>query len=345
MELTAAQLAEIVKGDIEGDASVKINRYSKIEDAGEGSLTFLANPKYTHYLYDTKASVVLVSRMFKPEKFVSATLIRVDDPYSTLADLLNLASKAMEDVKTGIEQPSYVSEGVALPDGLYLGAFSYIGKNVKLGRNVKIYPQCYIGDNAVVGDNAVIYPGVKIYHGCQIGENCILHSGVVIGSDGFGFAPKDGGYEKIAQIGNVVIGDNVEIGANTTVDRATMGSTVICNGVKLDNLIQVAHNVEIGDNTVIAAQTGIAGSTKIGKHNMIGGQVGFAGHIKIGDNNQIGAQSGLHSNPGNGKIIIGSPAVDARIFMKQSAYLKRLGEMFDSLREIKKELKEIKENK
>ncbi len=341
MELTAKQLAEIVKGEVVGDEGAKITNYAKIEEAHEGSLTFLANPKYTHYIYTTKASVVLVNKKFEPEKTISATLIKVEDPYATLAMLLNMVS-AMQPQKKGIESPVYVSEGVEVPDDIYLGAFAYIGQNVKIGKNVKIYPQCYIGDNVTIGDNVLLYSGVKVYQGCEIKNNCIIHSGVVIGSDGFGFAPKDGSYEKIAQIGRVIIEEDVEIGANTTVDRATMGATVVKKGVKLDNLIQVAHNVEIGEHTVIAAQTGIAGSVKIGKHNMIGGQVGFAGHITIGDNNQIGAQSGIHANPGDGKVIIGSPAVDARMFMKQSAYLKRLGDMYNSIREIEKELNNLK---
>lgn len=342
MELTAAQLAEIVNGDVVGDASVRISTYAKIEEAGQGALTFLANPKYEHYIYDTNASAVLVRRDFNPEKEIKATLVKVDDPYATLADLLNLISKTVIPEKKGIESPVFVAEGVELPDDVYLGCFSYIGSGARIGRNVKIYPQCYIGDNVVIKDNTTLYAGVKVYYGCEIGSNCIIHAGAVIGSDGFGFAPKNGGYEKIAQIGKVVIEDNVEIGANTTVDRATMGATVVHHGVKLDNLIQVAHNVEIGENTVIAAQTGIAGSTKIGKHNMVGGQVGFAGHIVIGDGNKFGAQAGVHSNPGDGKTVIGYPAVDARSFMRQSAYLKRLGELFDSVKELKKQMEELK---
>ncbi len=342
MELTAAQLAAMIHGDVVGDGTVIVNTYSKIEEAGKGALTFIANPKYAHYLYTTEASVVLVGKSFVPDKPYQATLIKVDNPYATLADLLNLASSAIVLQKRGVESPVYVASGVELPDDIYLGAFAYIGENVKIGKNVKIYPQCYVGDNVTIKDGTTLYAGVKVYYGCEIGANCILHSGVVIGSDGFGFAPKDGGYEKIAQIGKVVLGDNVEIGANTTIDRATMGATVVESGVKLDNLIQVAHNVEIGENTVIAAQTGIAGSVKIGKHNMIGGQVGFAGHITIGDNNQIGAQSGIHANPGNGKVIIGSPAVDAKLFMRQNVYLKRLGEMFSSISDLKKEIEKLK---
>ncbi len=345
MEITAAQLAAIVNGEIEGDGSVKISTYSKIEEAQEGSLSFLANPKYTHFVYSTKASVLLVRKDFVPEQPVKPTLVKVDDPYATIASLLNLV-KASEPEKEGVEQPVFVADGVELPEGLYLGAFSYLGKGAKIGKNVKIYPQCYVGDGVTIGDNTILMPGVKIYHGCVIGSNCILHSGVVVGSDGFGFAPqKDGSYLKIAQIGNVVIADNVEIGSNTTIDRATMGSTLVSKGVKLDNLIQVAHNVEIGENTVIAAQTGIAGSAKIGKQNMIGGQVGIAGHIKIGDRNQVGAQSGLHSKIGDGNVLLGYPAVEAREFMREAAYRRRLGEMLSDIRSLKKEIQNLKDNK
>lgn len=345
MEITAGQLAAVVNGEIAGDAAVRISGYAKIEEATEGTLSFLANPKYEHFVYTTKASVLLVRKDFIPQKPINATLVKVDDPYATIADLLNMVSQ-MQAEKTGVEQPSFVSEGVELPEGIYLGAFSYVGKNVKIGKNAKIYPQCYIGDNVVIGDNVMLYAGVKIYKECKVGNNCILHSGVVVGSDGFGFAPqKDGSYKKIAQIGNVEIADDVEIGANTTIDRATMGSTRIGRGVKLDNLIQVAHNVEIGENTVIAAQAGIAGSAKIGRQNMIGGQVGIAGHITIGNGNQIGAQSGIHSKTGDGNVLLGYPAVPAREFMKESGYRRRLGEMLKDITNIKKDLANLKENK
>lgn len=346
MELTAAQLAEMVNGVVEGDASIRVSSYSKIEEATPGSLTFLANAKYEHFIYTTGASIVLVKKDFLPEHPISATLIRVDNPYETIAKLLNIAAQYMAPERVGIETPSYVSEGVELPDDVYVGAFAYIGRNVKIGKSVKIYPQCYVGDNVVLDDGVTLYPGVTVYHDCVVGKRCTIHSGTVVGADGFGFAPNEKGeYTKIAQIGNVVIEDDVEIGANTTIDRATMGSTRIRRGVKLDNLIQVAHNVEVGEHTVIAAQTGIAGSAKIGSHNMIGGQVGFAGHITIGDYNQIGAQSGIHSNPGNGKVLLGYPAVDARQFMKQSAYIKNLGDLYNTVRELKKEIIALKENK
>jgi len=346
MEITAQQLAAMVNGTVEGDSTVVINTYAKIEEAEAGSLTFLANPKYTHFIYETNASAVLVRKDFVPEQEVKTTLIRVDDPYATLAMLLNYVNNLMAPKRVGVEQPSYVSEGVELPEGTYVGAFAYVGKNVKLGKNVKIYPQVYVGDGVELGDDVILYPGVKVYHGCKIGNRCIVHAGTVIGSDGFGFAPKeDGTFEKISQIGIVVIEDDVEIGSNTSIDRATMGATVIKRGVKLDNLIQVAHNVEIGENTVMAAQVGIAGSTKIGKNNMIGGQVGFAGHITVGDNNGIGAQSGVPNSVGSNQRLMGSPVVPALDFARQVVYMKRLGDMSNDLRTLKKEVAKLTENK
>ena len=339
MEITAQQLAQMVHGTVDGDANVTINNYAKIEEATRGCLTFLANPKYTHYIYTTEASAVLVHNDFVAEHPVRATLIRVEDPYKTLADLLNMVSAQMAPERRGLEQPCYVSEGVELPEETYVGAFAYIGKGVKVGRNVKIYPQVYVGDGVTLGDDVTLYPGVKVYHGCQIGNRCTVHSGTVIGSDGFGFAPKgDGTFEKISQIGIVILEDDVEIGSNTSIDRATMGATVIKRGVKLDNLIQVAHNVEIGENTVMAAQVGIAGSTKIGRNNMIGGQVGFAGHITVGDNNGIGAQSGVPNSVGDGKRLLGSPAINAMDFARQNVYFKRLGQMSDDIRALQKAL-------
>ncbi len=346
MEITAQQLAQMVQGTVDGDANVTINNYAKIEEATAGCLTFLANPKYTHYIYDTQASAVLVRKDFVAEHPVQATLIRVEDPYKTLADLLNMVSAQMAPERHGVEQPCYVSEGVELPEETYVGAFAYIGKGVKVGRNVKIYPQVYVGDGVTLGDNVTLYPGVKIYHGCQIGNRCTVHSGTVIGSDGFGFAPKkDGTFEKISQIGIVILEDDVEIGSNTSIDRATMGATIIKKGVKLDNLIQVAHNVEIGENTVMAAQVGIAGSTKIGRNNMIGGQVGFAGHITVGDNNGIGAQSGVPNSVGDKQRLLGSPAINAMDFARQNVYFKRLGQMSDDIRALKKALESLKDEK
>ena len=328
MELTPQLIASFINGKVEGDGNVKITEFAKIEEATPGSITFIANPKYSHHIYDTKASAVLVRNDFEIEGEVKPVLIRVEDPYVALADLLNAIQKN-KSLPEGIENPSFVSEGVTVPEGAYIGAFAYIGKNVELGRNVKIYPQAYIGDNVKIGEDTVIRSGVRIYEGCSIGSRCIIHSGAVIGADGFGFAPcKDGTYEKIPQIGNVVIDDDVEIGANTTVDRATFGSTRIGKGTKLDNLIQVAHNVEIGVGNVFAAQVGVAGSTKIGDHNMVGGQVGFAGHIKVGDMNEIGAQSGIPNSVGSKKRIIGYPAIDARQFAKNQVYIKKLEELF-----------------
>lgn len=289
MELTPQLIASLIDGKVEGDGNVRLTGFAKIEEAAPGYVTFIANPKYSHYIYETEASAVLVSDDFVVERPVSPVLIRVKDPYVALADLMN----AMESTRPrpqGIEQPCFIAEGVVVPDDAYIGAFAYIGKGVHLGKGVKVYPQSYIGENVTIGDGSVIRAGVRIYQDCVIGKGCIIHSGAVIGADGFGFAPRpDGTYEKIPQIGNVVIDDDVEIGANTTVDRATFGSTRIGKGTKLDNLIQVAHNVEIGTGNVFAAQVGVAGSTKIGDFNQVGGQVGFAGHIHVGNMNQFGA--------------------------------------------------------
>lgn len=342
MEISAQQLAALVGGTVDGNANVVINNYAKIEEATPGCLTFLANPKYTHFIYTTQASAVLVRSDFEPEQPISATLIRVADPYATLAQLLNLV-QSQQPSKHGVEQPSFVAPDVVVPDDAYVGAFAYIGNGVKMGKNVKIYPQVYVGDGVTLGDDVILYPGVKVYHGCKIGNRCILQAGAVVGSDGFGFAPQpDGSYNKIAQIGIVILEDDVEIGANTTIDRATMGATVVHRGVKLDNLIQVAHNVEIGENTVMAAQVGIAGSTKIGSGNTIGGQVGFAGHITVGDNNGIGAQSGIPGNMGSNQRVIGSPAVNAIDFARQVAHMKRLAEMAREIKALRKELDLLK---
>ena len=330
MELTPQLIASLIDGKVEGDGNVRLTGFAKIEEAAPGYVTFIANPKYSHYIYETEASAVLVSDDFVTERPVSPVLIRVKDPYVALADLMN----AMESTRPrpqGIEQPCFIAEGVVVPDDAYIGAFAYIGKGVHLGKGVKVYPQSYIGENVTIGDGSVIRAGVRIYQDCVIGKGCIIHSGAVIGADGFGFAPRpDGTYEKIPQIGNVVIDDDVEIGANTTVDRATFGSTRIGKGTKLDNLIQVAHNVEIGTGNVFAAQVGVAGSTKIGDFNQVGGQVGFAGHIHVGNMNQFGAQSGIPNNVGDGNSLIGYPAVGLRQFAKTQVYLKRLGELFEN---------------
>ncbi|MDE6096261.1 MAG: UDP-3-O-(3-hydroxymyristoyl)glucosamine N-acyltransferase [Muribaculaceae bacterium] len=335
MEITPKGLAALTGGSVDGDEDAVISGFAKIEEAKKGDLSFIANPKYAHYIHTTEATAVLVGRDFKTDGPVSPALIRVDDPYATLAQLLRM----IEDMKPrpeGVEQPSYVSPGVELPEHAYIGAFSYVGKGVTLGKNVKIYPQSYVGDGCVIGDDTVIRAGVKIYEGCRIGSRCIIHSGAVIGADGFGFAPKDGRFEKIPQTGIVVIEDDVEIGANTTVDRATFGSTTVGEGTKLDNLIMVAHNVTIGKNNVFASQTGIAGSVHIGDGNMVGGQCGFAGHIKVGDYNEIGAQSGIPNNVGNHRRLMGYPAVDARQFAKNQVYIKNLGSLYEELKNIKK---------
>ena len=340
MELTASQLAALVNGQVEGDENVKVNTFAKIEEGHPGALSFLANPKYTNFIYTTESSIVLVRRDFVAEHPVKATLIRVDDPYATVARLLSMVDQMMNPPRRGVEQPCFIAEGVEVPEDAYVGAFAYIGKGASIGAGAQIYPQAYIGDGVRVGDNTIIYAGAKIYRGCRIGNRCIIHSGAVIGADGFGFAPTDHGYEKIPQTGNVDIADDVEIGANTTVDRATMGSTRIGRGTKLDNLIQVAHNVEIGTDTVMAAQSGIAGSAKLGSRCMVGGQVGIAGHISVGDRVEIGAQSGIPHNVADGSRLMGYPAVPAGDFMRQMVYVKRLGEAFARLSALEKAVKE-----
>lgn len=327
MEFTALEIARLVDGRVEGDPGATFSSFAKIEEAGNGDLTFLANPKYSHYIYDTKASAVLVSDTFVAEKPVNATLIRVKDPYATLAELMTMV-KNSRPRRTGREQPSYIADDAQVADDIYLGAFAYIGSGAKVGARSLVYPQVYVGDGVEIGEDCIIYAGARIYPGCKIGNRCIIHAGAVIGSDGFGFAPTPHGFEKIPQIGNVTLEDDVEIGANTTIDRATMGSTRIGRGTKLDNLIQVAHNVTIGTDNVFAAQSGIAGSTHIGDCNMVGGQVGFAGHITVGSRNQIGAQTGIPNNVGDGKRLIGYPAVDARVFARNAVYISKLGELF-----------------
>lgn len=340
MEFTANQIASLVNGIVEGDGNAKVSTFAKIEEGHIGAISFLANPKYSHYIYETQSSIVLVKSDFEPEKPVSATLIKVDDPYATLAMLLDMVSKLMNPQPSGIEQPCFISNGVEIPDDTYVGAFAYVGNNVSLGKGVKIYPQAYIGNNVTIGEGTIIYSGVKIYHGCKIGDNCVIHAGAVIGADGFGFAPTENGYNKIPQIGNVIIEDNVEIGANTTIDRATMGCTRVKKGVKLDNLIQIAHNVEVGEHTVMAAQAGVAGSAKVGQWCMIGGQVGVAGHISIGDKVSVGAQSGIPSNVKSGSKLMGYPATDAKDFMRQAVYIKNLGDLNNRVKELEKKIKE-----
>ena len=310
MEFSASQLAAVLEGIVEGNPEVKISRLSKIEEGEPGTLSFLANPKYTPYIYNTKASIVIVSKDFSPDQPVASTLIKVDDAYTAFARLLELYNK-IKNEKKGVSSLAFVSKSAIIGNDVYIGEFTCIGDNVVIGDNTKIFPHVYVGDNAKVGSDTTIFAGVIIYSDNLIGSHCTIHGGVIIGADGFGFAPQqDKNYKKIAQIGNVIIEDNVEIGSNTTIDRATLGSTIIRQGVKLDNLIQVAHNVEIGENTVIAAQTGISGSTKIGKNCMIAGQVGFVGHLSIGDDVKIGAQSGVSGNLKDGSIVMGSPEID-----------------------------------
>lgn len=336
MQFSAEQIAAIVGGKVEGDGKVAVSTFAKIEEGVPGAISFLANPKYTPYIYTTGSSIVLVSNDFVPEHEIKATLIRVDDPYATVAMLLEMVAKMTQHLPEGIEQPSYIAEGVELPDGIYVGAFAYIAPDAKIGRDVKIFPQCYVGQGVVIGDGTILYPGVKVYHGCKIGRRCILHAGAVIGADGFGFAPNNGRYDKIPQMGIVEIADDVEIGANTTVDRATMGATRIERGVKLDNLIQIAHNCEIGHDTVMASQCGVAGSTKVGANCMFGGQVGMAGHITIGDHVNVGAQSGIPGSVKGGVTIMGSPAIDAREWSRQTVYVKNLSKLYKRVDALEK---------
>ena len=342
MKFTAAQIAGILEGEVIGNPDAEVFKLAKIEEGTEGSLTFLANQKYVNFIYTTKATITIVNNDFVPENKLTTTLIKVEDAYQSFSKLLEYYNQ-VKLMKSGIEQPSVISENVTYGENLYLGSFSYVGKNVVIGNNVKIYPNCFIGDNVFLGDNCILFAGVKIYSETEIGNNCAFHSGCVIGSDGFGFAPTDEGtFTKIPQIGNVIIEDDVDVGANTTIDRATLGSTIIRKGVKLDNHIQIAHNVEIGENTVIAAQTGIAGSTKIGNNCMIGGQVGFAGHIVIGNNVRIQAQSGVGRNVNDGEVLQGSPAFGYADYSKSYVHFRNLPKIVTDLEELKKQI--INEN-
>lgn len=341
MTFTAKQIADFLKGEIVGNPEVKVSNFSKIEEGKAGTITFLANLKYTPYIYNTEADIVLVNNDFEPEKPIRATLIKVPNAYAALASLMEMVNKSTPR-KSGIDPLSFVSPTAMLNAEVYVGAFAYIGDHVEIGNDSKIYPQSYVGDNVKIGKNTVIYPGVRIYHNCVIGDNCILHSGAVIGADGFGFSKEGEIYHKIPQLGNVIIEDDVEIGANTTIDRAVMGSTVIRRGVKLDNLIQIAHNCEIGEHTAMAAQVGIAGSTKIGENCVFGGQVGIGGHITIGKNSQIGAQSGIISNTKEGSEIIGSPAMPVKSFFKSSIIIPKLPDMYRQLNTLERELAELK---
>lgn len=341
MEFSAQQIAAFLNGTVEGDPDVKVSNFSKIEEGKIGTLTFLANPKYEHYIYNTKASIVLVNNDFTPSGIIPATLIRVDNAYASLAMLLNMVEQSKKK-ENGIDSTAFIAKSASVDENAYIGAFAYIGNNAKVGKNCRIYPYAYVGDNVIIGDNTVLYPHVTIYEGCVVGCNCILHAGSVVGSDGFGFAPEGETYKKIPQLGNVVIEDDVEIGANTTIDRAVMDSTILRRGVKLDNLVQIAHNVEVGENTVMAAQVGIAGSVKIGKHCMFGGQVGLAGHIKIADHVNFGAQSGVISDIKEATTVLGAPAIPAKNFMRSSAIFGRLPEMYRTIGQLQREIEELK---
>lgn len=345
MDFKATDIASYLKGEIVGDGNVKISEVSKIEEGKPGSLSFLANPRYEHFIYKTNASAVLVNKSFNPRKEVSATLIKVDDAYEAFASLLDMYIQAKSNLKKGIEQPSFIDDSAVLGDEIYIGAFAYIGKNVTIGKNVKLFPQVYIGDNVTIGDDSVCYAGAKIYDDCVVGNKCIIHAGAVIGSDGFGFAPqKDNSYKKIPQIGNVLIEDHVEIGANTTIDCGTMGPTIIRKGAKLDNLVQIAHNCEIGENTVVAAQTGLAGTTKVGKNCKFGGQVGLAGHLTIGNNVNIGAQSGVSRSVKDNETLFLSPAFNIKDAVKSSIVFKKLPELQKNVRQLQKDVESIKKD-
>jgi UDP-3-O-[3-hydroxymyristoyl] glucosamine N-acyltransferase len=339
MKFKAQQIADILEGDVIGNPEEEVSKLSKIEEGEKGSLTFLSNPKYNAYLYTTNASVVIVNRSLVLEKEVKTTLIKVDDAYKSFSKLLEFYNEVKNN-KSGREQPNFIAASSEIGENEYIGAFVYIGENVKIGNNVKIYPNTSIGDNSVIGDNTVIFSGVNIYSDTKIGENCKVHSGAVIGADGFGFAPNENGaFKAIPQIGNVIIEDNVDIGAACTIDRATLGATIIRKGVKLDNQIQIAHNVEIGENTVIASQTGVAGSTKIGQNCMIGGQVGIAGHLKIGDNVKILGQTGVTKNLRDNQMVHGTPAINARDFNKSYVYFKNLPKVVSKINQLEKDLK------
>lgn len=342
MEFTARQIADLIQGRVEGDENATVNTFAKIEEGVPGAISFLSNPKYTHYIYDTKSSIVLVNEDVTLEKPVSATLIRVENAYECVAKLLQFY-ESMKPRKTGIDPLASISPNSTIGKNVYIGAYACIGDGAVIGDGTQVYPHTVIGDGVQVGKNCLLYPNVTIYQGCKIGNNVTIHAGSVIGADGFGFAPNADGYDKIPQIGIVVIEDDVEIGANTCVDRSTMGKTVIHKGVKLDNLIQVAHNCEIGENTVMSAQVGLAGSTKIGSWCMVGGQAGFSGHIKVADKTFIGAQCGVISNTkGNGQTLIGSPAMDTKVFFKAKALYSKLPDMYRQIASLQREIDELK---
>lgn len=343
MEFTAASIAGFLKGEIEGNPDIKVNTVAKIEEGCQGALSFLSNPKYEHYIYTTASSVVLVNKSFIASQKIEATLIRVDNAYEAFASLLRLVDQSRPR-KMGIHPTAVIESTAKIGTDVYIGPYSYIGENCTIGDGCSVYPHVYIGDNTRLGINCTLYPGVTIYHDCVVGQECIIHAGSVIGSDGFGFAPQsENEYMKIPQLGNVILEDYVEIGANVTIDRATMGSTIIHKGVKLDNLIQIGHNVEVGENTVMAAQTGIAGSTKVGRNCMFGGQVGIAGHIRIANGSKIGAQGGILGDiKEENTAIIGSPAFEIRQFMKSSVVFKKLPDLKTKVDKLEKEMESLK---
>lgn len=341
MEFSAQQIAEFLKGEVVGNKDIKVSDFSKIEEGRRGTLTFLANPKYTHYIYETHADIVIVNKTFEPEHAISATLIKVDDAYQSVAQLFTLVNN-LKPRKTGISAKADIAQSASIGKDIFVGAFVSIGEDCKIGNNVTIHPNTQIGDNVSVGDGSIIYSNVSIYSDCVVGKNNIIHSGAVIGADGFGFAPdEEGHYHKIPQIGNVVLGDDVEIGANTTIDRATMGATHISDGVKIDNLVQVAHNVEVGEYTAIAAQTGIAGSTKVGRRCIFGGQVGITGHISIADGTILGAQTGVSGNINEGgKVWAGSPVLPIDTFRRASVLIRKLPDIVHTVYDLEKKLQE-----
>ncbi len=347
MQFTAAQISILLNGKIEGNADAVVSSFGKIEEAQEGQLTFLANPKYEEFLYTTQASIAIINDNYELREAVKPTLIRVADAYTAFAQLLSKYQEMATQQMKGIQQPSYISASAKLGEDVFIGAFTYVGENVKIGKNTKIFPNSFIGDNVQIGENCIIHAGVKIYHDCVLLNHVIIHAGTVIGSDGFGFAPQaDGSFKKVPQIGNVLIENDVEIGANTTIDRATMGSTCIKAGAKLDNLIQIAHNVEIGECTVIAAQAGVSGSTKIGKNVMIGGQAGIVGHIQIADGSKINAQSGVSKSLKEPfTAVTGSPAADYTSVLRSQAVFRNLPEMEKRVYELEKIVKQLMEEK
>lgn len=342
MEFTAKQIAEFVQGKVEGNEQATVNTFAKIEEGVPGALSFLSNPKYTHFVYETRSSVVLINEDVELEKPVSTTLVRVKNAYESVARLLQLY-ESMKPKKTGIDPLAFVSPKATIGKDVYIGAFAYVGDGVVVDDGTQLYPHVVIGDNVTLGAKCAVYPNVSIYQGCKIGNNVTIHSGTVIGADGFGFAPNQEGYSKIPQIGIVIIEDDVEIGANACIDRSTMGQTVIHKGVKLDNLIQVAHNCEIGENTVMSAQVGMAGSTKIGAWCMVGGQAGFSGHIHVADRTIVGAQCGvIGDTKGNGETLIGSPHMDTKTFFKAKALYKKLPDMYRQIAMLQREIDELK---